>query len=78
MLRHLDILPFTCEVGVCNFSTTTKGQLEVHHQCMHSDTKEFECDFPGCDFTTKLKGNLEQHKITHSEELPFELSLIHI
>lgn len=71
MLRHLEVLPFPCEEENCDFTTTTKGQLDIHHLCMHSDTKDFPCDHPGCTFSAKLEGNLKQHLVTHTTEVPF-------
>ena len=75
MLRHLDVLPFPCEEENCDFATTTRGQLETHHKCVHEESKDFPCDHPGCNFSAKLEGNLRQHMATHVTEPLFNCGI---
>ena len=60
---------FKC--SLCNFSSSHKRSLEVHH-IIHTGETPYTCE--QCSYASNQRGNLRSHMKTHGNENSFKCS----
>lgn len=71
MKTHNATKDLLCDV--CGFRTSYRSQLKAHKRIHTGET--FKCEYPNCKFQCIKRQSLKYHRLTHTNEKPFQCEI---